>query len=159
MKRYHGKDFKRIGHTTRLARHAEQIGKEEQGNLAVILSAAYLHDIGNVPAEQERKNPEGKGREDGEAEKVVRALLAGAGAKEQLIDEVCSVLMNYRDPGRQASVDIKTVHDASIIARLEEEQKENPLEPEKLTPTVEQTLLMDSSRRLAKRVLLGAGEN
>jgi hypothetical protein len=44
MKRYFKNDFKRIGHASRVARHAERIGKAVQGNLAVILSAAYLHE-------------------------------------------------------------------------------------------------------------------
>ena len=56
MKRYFGKDFKRIGHATRVARYAEEMAKKEKGNLAVILSAAYLHDIGIQEAE--RKVPE-----------------------------------------------------------------------------------------------------
>lgn len=46
MKRYFRTDFKQISHATRVARYAERIGKEERGNLAVILSSAYLHDIG-----------------------------------------------------------------------------------------------------------------
>ncbi len=50
MKRYFGKDFKRIGHATRVARYAEEIGKLERGNLAVIITAAYLHDIGSIEA-------------------------------------------------------------------------------------------------------------
>ena len=41
MKRYFGTDFKRIGHAMRVARYAEEIGKKEGGNMAVILSAAY----------------------------------------------------------------------------------------------------------------------
>ena len=40
MKRRLGKDFKRIGHSGRVARHAERIGAAEAGPLAVILPAA-----------------------------------------------------------------------------------------------------------------------
>jgi len=46
MKKYFKKDFKRIGHAMQVARYAEKIGKNEGGDLAVILAAAYLHDIG-----------------------------------------------------------------------------------------------------------------
>jgi HD superfamily phosphodiesterase len=52
MKRYFKDDFRRIGHATRVARYAERIGKSEKGNLAVILSAAYLRDIGILEAEK-----------------------------------------------------------------------------------------------------------
>jgi hypothetical protein len=50
MKRYFKSDFKRIGHATRVARHAERINRAEGGNPAVVLCAAYLHDIGIVRA-------------------------------------------------------------------------------------------------------------
>ena len=40
MKRYFKNDFRRIGHATRVARHAEKIGKDVGGNMAVILAAA-----------------------------------------------------------------------------------------------------------------------
>jgi hypothetical protein len=52
MKRYFKNDFKRIGHASRVARYADKIGKQERGNLAVILTAAYLHDIGIKEAER-----------------------------------------------------------------------------------------------------------
>jgi len=55
MKRYFKTDFKRIGHATRVARYAERIAKKETGgNMAVILCAAYLHDIGIL--ESQRKH-------------------------------------------------------------------------------------------------------
>ncbi|UCF90405.1 MAG: phosphohydrolase, partial [Desulfobacterales bacterium] len=50
MKRYFKNDFKRIGRAMRIARHAERIGRREKGNLAVILSSAYLHAIGSLEA-------------------------------------------------------------------------------------------------------------
>jgi hypothetical protein len=45
MKRYFGRDFKRIGHATRVAHYAEKIVKLEKGEPSVVLSASYLHDI------------------------------------------------------------------------------------------------------------------
>jgi hypothetical protein len=46
MKRYFKNDFKRIGHASRVARHARRIGKTE-GNLAVIWPPPIC-DIGSV---------------------------------------------------------------------------------------------------------------
>ena len=54
MKRYLRHDFKRVGHAIRVARYAEQIGREEGGNLAVILCAAYLQDLGPGPEDRQR---------------------------------------------------------------------------------------------------------
>ena len=35
MKRYFQRDFRRIAHATKVARYAEQIAKEERGNMVV----------------------------------------------------------------------------------------------------------------------------
>ncbi|MBW2035163.1 MAG: HD domain-containing protein, partial [Deltaproteobacteria bacterium] len=64
MKRYFKQDFKRVGHAIRVARYAEQIGREEGGNLAVILCAAYLHDIGVKEAERKHNSTAAKYQEE-----------------------------------------------------------------------------------------------
>ena len=86
-------------------------------------------------------------------------LLTAAGAHEELIQEVYTIIEHYRDPGQEASADVKIVHDAFVIVRLEEEQKDNPLNPDKLLTVLEQSLFLDSSRKLAERVLLKPGRN
>ncbi len=45
MKRRLGRDFRRIAHTVKAARYAERIAGIENGDPAVVLLAAYLHDI------------------------------------------------------------------------------------------------------------------
>ena len=87
MKRYFKQDFKRIGHASRVARYAEQIGREEGANLAVVLSAAYLHDIGIREAERKHQSTAAKYQEE-EGPPIAREILARLGAKEGLIDEI-----------------------------------------------------------------------
>ena len=53
VKRFFKTDFKRIGHVTRVARYADIIGKAEGANMAVVLCAAFLHDIG-IPAAKKK---------------------------------------------------------------------------------------------------------
>ena len=50
MKKYLKNDFKQISHATRVARHAERIGRIEGGNPALILCSSYLHTIGSNEA-------------------------------------------------------------------------------------------------------------
>ncbi len=86
MKRYFKTDFKRISHATRVARYAERIGKTEgQGNMAVILSAAYLHDIGIHEAERKYNSTEPKYQEQ-EGSPIARSIMEKLGAKEELIE-------------------------------------------------------------------------
>ncbi len=153
MKRYFKQDFKRIGHATRVARYAEQIGKEEQGNLAVILTAAYLHDIGIKEAEQKHGSTDARHQEQ-EGPPVAREILVKVGAREELIEEVCDIISHHHHPRAEETANFKAVHDADTLVNLEEKQKDAPIEPAELTGIVEKSFLTESGGNLAKKVLL-----
>ena len=153
MKRYFKQDFKRIGHATRVARYAEKIGKAEQGNLAVILTAAYLHDIGIKEAERKHQSSAARYQEE-EGPPVAREILNMLSAREELIEEVCDIVGHHHHPGPEESINYKSVYDADMIANLEDNHKESPAEPEKLASIIEKSFLTESGRNLAQRVLL-----
>ncbi|MFC1823569.1 HD domain-containing protein [Thermodesulfobacteriota bacterium] len=152
MKRYFKQDFKRIGHASRVARYAEQIGKSEQGNLAVILTAAYLHDIGIPEAERKYQSSAAKYQEE-EGPPVAREILIELGAREELIEEVCDIIGHHHHPRSEETLTYKSVYDADMIANLEETQKESPIEPGKLKTIIEKNFLTESGARLAKKIL------
>ena len=153
MKRYFKQDFKRIGHAMRVARYAEKIGKEERGNLAVILTAAYLHDIGIKEAERKHESTAARYQEE-EGPSVAREILDKLGTREALIQEVCDIVGHHHHPGPEESINFKSVYDADMIANLEDNHKEGPVEPEKLASVIEKSFLTESGRKLAQRVLL-----
>lgn len=153
MKRYFKRDFKRIGHATRVARYAEKIGIEEQGNLAVILTAAYLHDIGIKEAERKHESTAARYQEE-EGPPVAREIMDKLGAREDLIEEVCDIVGHHHHPGPEESINFKSVYDADMIANLEDNHKEGRLEPEKLASIIKKSFLTESGRNLAQRVLL-----
>jgi HD superfamily phosphohydrolase YqeK/Zn ribbon nucleic-acid-binding protein len=153
MKRYFRKDFKRIGHASRVARYAEQIGREEQGNLAVILSAAYLHDIGIKVAEEKFSSSEAQYQEK-EGPPIAREILSKLGAAETIIDEVCDIIGHHHHPEEEETINFKSLFDADLIANLEESQKEKALEREQLDRVLEESFLTDSGRKLAEKILV-----
>ena len=153
MKRYFKQDFKRIGHATRVARYAEKIGKEEQGNLAVILTAAYLHDIGIKEAERKHQSSAARYQEE-EGPPVAREILNELGAREELIEEVCDIVGHHHHPGPEESINYKSVYDADMIANLEDNHKESPVEPNDLASIIEKSFLTESGSNLAKKILL-----
>jgi HD superfamily phosphodiesterase len=153
MKRYFKQDFKRIGHATRIARYAEQIGKEEQGNLAAILMAAYLHDIGIKEAERKHQSTAAKYQEE-EGPPIAKEILGSLGANEELVEEVCDIVGHHHHPREEETTNFKSVYDADLIANLEEEQKTNPLEGEKLADIIKKSFLTEAGRELAEKVLL-----
>ncbi|MFO7598335.1 MAG: phosphohydrolase [Candidatus Desulfacyla sp.] len=140
MKRYLRHDFKRVGHAIRVARYAEQIGREEGGNLAVILCAAYLRDL--EPGSQDKNIS------------VAREILIRLGAKEALVEEVCDMIARGHETGENDGVNLKSLHDADRIAGLEEKQKEDPDDKEELTRFIETSFLTESGRNLAMKRFL-----
>jgi HD superfamily phosphodiesterase len=151
MKRYFKSDFKRIGHATRVARYAERIGKQEGGNLAVILAAAYLHDIGIHEAERKHGSSEAKYQEE-EGPPIARSIMTRLGAKEELIEEVCDIIGHHHHPRADETTNFKALYDSDLIVNLEERQKENLMDEAKLSNIVEKSFLTENGRKEAKKV-------
>lgn len=153
MKRYFKSDFKRIGHATRVARYAERIGKNERGNLAVVLSAAYLHDIGIPEAERKYGSAAAKYQEK-EGPPIARSILIKLKAKEDLIEEVCDIIAHHHHPGPDESQNFRAIYDADLIANLEDKLKETSMETSKLAELIEKKFLTESGKKEAAAILL-----
>jgi hypothetical protein len=153
MKRYFKSDFKRIGHATRVARHAERIGKSEGGNLAVILAAAYLHDIGIHEAERKHNSTAAKYQEQ-EGPPIAREILIKLGAKDELIDAVCDIVGHHHHPRPDDNLDFKAVYDSDLIVNLKEKQEESPAAPERLAEIIAKSFLTKSGQAEARKVIL-----
>jgi HD superfamily phosphodiesterase len=152
MKRYFRTDFKRIGHATRVARYAERIGKGEKGNLAVILAAAYLHDIGIPEAEKKHGSAAAKHQEV-EGPPVARTIMEKLGAKEKLTDEVCDIIGHHHHPKSEETTNFKALYDADLIANLEDNHKEASMDSEKIANIIETSFLTPSGRDEARKTL------
>ncbi len=153
MKKYFRQDFKRIGHATRVARYAEQIGRKEQGALATILLAAYLHDIGIKEAERKYQSTAAKYQEQ-EGPPIAREILENLNADKALIEEVCDIVGHHHHPRQTETLNFKCLYDADLIANLEEAQKKNPLDHEKLKGIIEKSFMTATGKALAEKVLL-----
>ena len=153
MKRYFKQDFKRIGHATRVARYAEQIGKKEQGEMAIILPAAYLHDIGIKEAERKHQSTAARYQEE-EGPPVAKEILQKLEANDELIKEVCDIIGHHHHPREEETINFKCLYDADLITNLEEKQKDAPHDPDKLTTIIKKSFLTDAGRELAEETLL-----
>lgn len=153
MKRYYKSDFKRIGHATRVARYAERIGKKEGGTLAVIMGAAYLHDIGILEAQRKYGSTRAEYQEK-EGPAIARSIMEKLKANPAVIDEVCDIIAHHHHPSSGESVNFKVVYDSDIIANLEEKHKENPMKNDQLKEVIDSSFLTQSGREEAETVLL-----
>lgn len=109
VKRHLKTDFKRIGHITRRARHAEAIAKECDANakLPVVLITAFLWDL----------EPMEGAREDS----VARSILSDLNAPPPLIEQVCKILsLGNASQSDGAEIEFKIVADAEQQALSEE---------------------------------------
>ncbi len=155
MKRHFKNDFKRIGHASRVARYAERIGKAVQGNLAVILSAAYLHDIGGgIAGGPDGGAPSEQPQTEGPA--AARAILEKLGAREELIAEVCEILTHLRHPSPGDTINLLVVRDADLLETIDEQHKSAPLAAGELAERIESSFLTEAGRQAARDILLNA---
>ena len=151
MKAYFQKDFKRIGHATKVARYAEKLVKEEKGDPAVVLSAAYLHDIGIKEAEREYQSTATPYQEQ-KRPAIARAILTNLGADAELIDEVCDIIGHHNHPRAKETINFKVVFDADQIVSLEEKLEETPLTPDKVAEKINRTFLTETGKQLAEKI-------
>ncbi len=153
MKRYFRTDFKRIGHATRVARYAEKIGKKEGGNMAVILTAAYLHDIGIHEAEKKHNSTSARYQEL-YGPPIAKDILLSLGAQEELIEEVCDIIGHHHHPRDEETLNFKVLYDADFIENMSEKQKKKPVDKELLARIIDKTMLTPSGKQEARAVLL-----
>jgi len=155
MKKYFRQDFRRIGHASRVARYAERIGKAEMGNMAVIIAAAYLHDIGIHEAERKHSSTAPRYQEQ-EGPPIAKEILTRLSAKEELIAEVCDIIGHHHHPRPDETLNFKVLFDADRITNLEEKHKEKPFRHDKLLRVIEKSFLTRSGMEEAKKVLINS---
>ena len=153
MKAYFQKDFKRIGHAVKVARYAEKMVREEKGDPAVVLSAAYLHDIGIKEAERKYQSNAAPYQEQ-EGPIIARNILTNLGADPELIEEVCDIVGHHHHPRKQETANFKVVFDADQIVNLEEKLEDAPLSSGKLTEKINRSFLTETGKQLAERIFL-----
>ena len=123
VKRYYHSDFKMIKKAANVARYAENIGKEEGGNLGVLLCASYLHGL---------------------PEDTVSTILQKAGASEPLEIEIRKLLDASSDKKGQA-LGTGILSDALTLSTLLEDVKNGGSE---LSDTEKEELLTSTQKRL-----------
>ncbi len=153
MKHFFKQDFKRIGHATKVARYAEQIVKEEKGEPAIVLTAAYLHDIGIKEAEARYGSNEAKYQEE-LGPPIAREILTKLGARPEMIEEVCDIVSHHHHPRPEETANFKILYDADMIMNLEETQQEKKIPREKLAAMIERNFLTAGGRELARKTFL-----
>ena len=135
VKQYFGRDFKRIGRASRVARYAEQIAREENANLAVVLTAAYLLDVDNAGPGIEKASG-AEPADNGNRAAVARAILDRVHARAELADTVCDLITSYEESESDMSLESRIIRDAVLLAGLEEQKRDGQLDQDGLRKAV-----------------------
>jgi len=153
MRRYFGADSKRIQHAEDVAAYAEEIAKAEKANMAVVLAAGFLHDIGIREAER-KYNSSAARYQHTEGPPVARQMLEELQAEEDLIDEVCDIIGHHHTPRQEETLNFKVLYDADLIVNLDEKYQESPPTGEKLEKVLNKSFFTGAGRRIAKKSLM-----
>jgi len=155
MKRYFGRDFKRIGHAVEVARYAEQIAKEEGGDPSIVLLSAFLHDIGIRKAEEKYNSNDARYQEQ-EGPPVAREILNRVGVRSELIEEVCDIIGHHHHPRKEETLNFKILYDSDLIVNLGSEKSEKGVTEERLRKVIERKFLTETGRKLAEKIFLNS---
>lgn len=140
MKKYFGRDFKRIAHAGRVARYAEKLAWVMGADPAVVLIAALLHEAA----------PDFR---PVSASETAKEMLSRLGARQDLTDEVRNIIANLEGSSVKGGLNEECVRDAHRLAELEESLQRNP-ESDESRP-LESCFFTEEARRLAERLVHG----
>jgi hypothetical protein len=128
VKRLFGRDFARIGRAVRVARHAERIGREASGNLAVILTAAHLLEVG-YPASVAQHGAAAADHLGEASAAQAREMLSTLKAREDLVAAVVAIIRTRYGLAADGSLEYRVVHDATLLAHIEERRRDGQPAP------------------------------
>ena len=156
MKRYFGKDVKRISHAQKVARFAEEMAKKEGGNPLVVLGSAYLHDIGIQEAEKKHGSSSGEYQEL-EGPPIAKDLLKRIGLKDEMIHEICDIIGHHHHPRAEETLNFQILYEADWLVNIEEDGISK--DREKLKQLVPKVFQTETGRKFAEDLYLNPPAN
>ena len=156
IKRFYKTDFKKISRISRIAHHAEKIGKEEGAQMGTILCAAYLNDSGLCQAEQKYHSRDPEVVKE-QSIQIATDILSGLGAHPQVLAEVCRLIQIHNSDEARGVRESMILSDAERTAILEERHKSSPLDRQSLEDCLENEYLTTAGKEHAKKVFTHIG--
>ncbi|MBI5248698.1 MAG: HD domain-containing protein [Desulfomonile tiedjei] len=148
MRKYFNTDSRRIDHASRVALYAEKLAVEENGDPAVVIPTAYLHDIGIKEAERKHKSTAARYQHE-EGPPIAREIMEKLAATEELITEVCDIVGHHHNPRPHESINFKVLYDADLIVNIEDNLRENKISAEAVRKLVTKRFLTLSGQKMA----------
>jgi putative nucleotidyltransferase with HDIG domain len=151
MKKYFGKDFKRVNHAFKVARYAEQILKMEGGNPMVVLGSAYLHDVGIREAERKYGSTSCHCQEQ-EGAVIAREILERLDVQKEVTEEICDIIGHHHHPRDEERLNFQILYEADWLVNMEEDGI--PKDREKLKEIIDKLFRTVTGKQLAEKLFL-----
>lgn len=151
MQQYFGDDQRRIEHALSVSMYAEQLLAYIDADPVLVLTAAYLHDIG-IP-ESERKHGSSAGRwQEIEGPPIARKILTDLNAEAVFADQVAEIVANHHTRDGVNSPEFRVIWDADALVNFaaplhtkSEEEREHILQDHMAT---------EAGYRIARRIFI-----
>ncbi len=149
VKKFLGRDFKRIGRALKVVEYSKEIRRSEGGDPAIVTMAACLSAIAGGASAGAAPDTRQFSTEDIAA---AESILMRIGTPKELAGEVLAILTDLGGPGQpDAATGCKCVRDAIRIADLAEAIKAG--RPNALDPVSDGPLLTETGNKLVKKLL------
>ncbi|NIQ12686.1 MAG: HD domain-containing protein, partial [Gammaproteobacteria bacterium] len=117
MEQYFGDDQRRVEHALQVSMYAEELLSYVDADPVVVLSAAYLHDIGIHEAERKHGSSSGKWQEI-EGPPVARDILERLSAEPSLLEHVLAIVAAHHTSGGVDSPEFRVIWDADALVNF-----------------------------------------
>jgi len=148
MKKYFHTDFRRIDHASKVAFYADKLAIEEKADPAVVMPAAYLHDIGIKEAERKYNSTAARYQHE-KGPPIARKILEDLNATEELVVEVWDIVGHHHNPRPEESTNFKALYDADLIVNIEDNLRTKKISAEAVRKLVTKRFLTSSGKKMA----------
>ena len=146
-----GKDKRRIEHTKKVMKYAEELVKKEGRDWHILMPASILYDVGIKVSEEKYGSSAGHLQEK-EDPGIARKLLLRLGLKMEYIDEICELIAHHHTPGVINTKNFKIINDADWLVNLKDEVKSS--DEKKLRKMIDKVFLTPSGKKMAEKIYL-----
>jgi len=144
-------DQKRIEHALKVLEYAKELLRSAEGNPRVVMTAAVLHDIGIIAAEQKRGSSAGVYQEM-EGPPIAEKIMKELSLDQDTIDHVKKIIANHHSARDIDTPEFRVIWDADWLVNLPEEHPD--LTGEALNNKIEKIFRTAAGKQKARAIFI-----
>jgi len=151
IEEYFGEDVRRIDHSKRVLRFAEELLRKVEGaDFHIVIPASILHDVGIKAAEEKHGSCDGHLQEE-EGPPIARKMVLSLGFKLEDVEEICEIIAHHHSPGVIDSANFRVLYDADLFENSREQLASQSTE--EAESFIDRAFLTEAGKELARSEL------